>query len=512
MRSRQGTDDGITSRKAQQHQRRQPANLKTQRSASISIISQKRSSSSSNVLSLGPVTSNPTTNTSTISSVEPSSSSQLNTLRRKSIHFDDESSDGLKPQQLHRQTSLKLTRANSQSSKVPRGSIDETGGDHGNHIIRHQHQKQLSTSSTMNSLYAGDDRQTLESDEYNETENETDGINDDESDIDIDNELELAKTAGSPAFFAPEVCGVTDDDEHHHSHLDSRKVLTHSPVTVGKAIDIWAMGVTLYCLVYGRVPFLADNEFELFNVIAKSPISFPGNIAIDQDLRDLFLRLLDKNPLERITIEEIKHHPWVTSDLSPEQRSQWLLESDPTRQGAPLQVTEEEVTSAISVAAAKIRASIRMLSSSLSSLASSVVGGVGGLGSTMKRRTKSLSSAFFLLSGEGENGDDSQTNSSEKPVNETNVKEQQQPTEPVPQILPTLWKPLQELNTHSNPNPANTTTPVLPRDTHSRSIILVGSDDEDEDDDDDEEEEEEDEFVRAERDRAKKWALGGGIL
>ncbi|KAI8922664.1 kinase-like domain-containing protein, partial [Entophlyctis helioformis] len=67
-------------------------------------------------------------------------------------------------------------------------------------------------------------------------------------------ELELAKTAGSPAFFAPE--------------------LTYAP-PIGAPIDIWAMGVTLYCLVFGKVPFIADTEFELFNVIVRQPLLFP---------------------------------------------------------------------------------------------------------------------------------------------------------------------------------------------------------------------------------------------
>ena len=48
-----------------------------------------------------------------------------------------------------------------------------------------------------------------------------------------------------------------------HKHRD--------PLEIGKAIDIWAIGVTLYCLVFGRLPFEADYEFELFHKISKDP-------------------------------------------------------------------------------------------------------------------------------------------------------------------------------------------------------------------------------------------------
>jgi serine/threonine protein kinase len=37
---------------------------------------------------------------------------------------------------------------------------------------------------------------------------------------------------------------------------------------LGKPIDIWALGVTLYCLTFGKCPFMAETEFELFELIS----------------------------------------------------------------------------------------------------------------------------------------------------------------------------------------------------------------------------------------------------
>ncbi|KAI8805509.1 kinase-like domain-containing protein [Cladochytrium replicatum] len=82
------------------------------------------------------------------------------------------------------------------------------------------------------------------------------------------NDIELAKTAGSPAFFAPELCGVSMTRQKSHT---GQLLLQHSALSIGKAIDIWAMGVTLYCMVFGQVPFIAETEFELFQVICKNP-------------------------------------------------------------------------------------------------------------------------------------------------------------------------------------------------------------------------------------------------
>lgn len=80
------------------------------------------------------------------------------------------------------------------------------------------------------------------------------------------------------------------------------------PIT--KAIDIWALGVTLYCFVYGRCPFIADTEFELFNMIPrKKPEYFdsvPGREFVCPELKDLLSRLLEKDVGKRITLKEVK--------------------------------------------------------------------------------------------------------------------------------------------------------------------------------------------------------------
>ncbi|KPV76412.1 uncharacterized protein RHOBADRAFT_3235, partial [Rhodotorula graminis WP1] len=72
----------------------------------------------------------------------------------------------------------------------------------------------------------------------------------------------LRKTAGSPAFFAPELRMGTRDSPR-----------TRPPV--GRGIDVWALGVTLYCLLFGDTPFTARTEYELYNVIVREGIRVP---------------------------------------------------------------------------------------------------------------------------------------------------------------------------------------------------------------------------------------------
>ncbi|KAJ3046103.1 hypothetical protein HDV00_003853 [Rhizophlyctis rosea] len=164
-----------------------------------------------------------------------------------------------------------------------------------------------------------------------------------------------------------------------------RRSLVHSKSLppIGKAIDVWAMGVTLYCFVFGRVPFIAETEFELFNVISKNPLEFPADVPIDDQLRDLFVRIMEKDPTKRITLEEIKLHPWTTADMTTEERDEWLMQTDPDVQyGDPLDVTEEEMRGAVTIVG-RIRDRIRKISSSFQHLAA---------GLSFRRRTRSLPS------------------------------------------------------------------------------------------------------------------------
>lgn len=144
-----------------------------------------------------------------------------------------------------------------------------------------------------------------------------------ENDESID-ELELAKTAGTPAFFAPEICLGNDAFEKYKMSRDD----LFKGSSISFMIDIWALGVTLYCLLFGMLPFISDYELELFEKIVNDPVTFPdyekvksnriSRVSCEEEYqmaKDIVGRLLEKNPLKRITIPEIKEHPFVCWDF-----------------------------------------------------------------------------------------------------------------------------------------------------------------------------------------------------
>lgn len=107
-----------------------------------------------------------------------------------------------------------------------------------------------------------------------------------------DRDARLADTKGTHAFLAPECCAGGAFDPF--------------------AADVWAAGVTLYAWVFGALPFWAEGAQPLLTAIMEQPLAWPERAATpDDDLADLLARLLDKDPLTRISLAEAEAHPWT---------------------------------------------------------------------------------------------------------------------------------------------------------------------------------------------------------
>jgi len=93
--------------------------------------------------------------------------------------------------------------------------------------------------------------------------------------------------AGTPYYIAPEV-------------------LTG---TYGKECDIWSLGVCLYQMLSGEMPFDGNSQAQVFGLIKRGKFHMPKHLSADA--QDLISKMIVVDPKKRITSGEIIKHPWI---------------------------------------------------------------------------------------------------------------------------------------------------------------------------------------------------------
>jgi len=75
------------------------------------------------------------------------------------------------------------------------------------------------------------------------------------------------------------------------------------------------MGVTLFALVIGDLPWRASDGTTIQETVRSKPLVFPDN-CLSLELRYLIEGMLDKSPETRLTLPKLKQHPWLTNNAT----------------------------------------------------------------------------------------------------------------------------------------------------------------------------------------------------
>jgi len=105
----------------------------------------------------------------------------------------------------------------------------------------------------------------------------------------------LTTFCGSPPYAAPELfC----DDNYY-----------------GALVDIWALGILLYFMVVGILPFRADTVGKLKKCILEGSYTIPSFVS--DSCRSLVCGILHRNPTSRLTITEMRSSAWLEGQDFP---------------------------------------------------------------------------------------------------------------------------------------------------------------------------------------------------
>ncbi|KAK3408395.1 hypothetical protein EUGRSUZ_J00641 [Eucalyptus grandis] len=105
----------------------------------------------------------------------------------------------------------------------------------------------------------------------------------------------LHTTCGTPNYVAPEVLNDRGYD--------------------GATADLWSCGVILFVLLAGYLPFDDSNLMNLYKKISAAEFTCPSWLSFEA--MKLITRILDPNPMTRITIPEILEDAWFKKNYKP---------------------------------------------------------------------------------------------------------------------------------------------------------------------------------------------------
>eukprot|EP00053_Salpingoeca_punica_P014926 m.136273 g.136273 ORF g.136273 m.136273 type:complete len:646 (+) comp16580_c0_seq1:361-2298(+) len=106
--------------------------------------------------------------------------------------------------------------------------------------------------------------------------------------------VKLKTCCGSAAYAAPE--------------------LIRGEPYLGPPADIWSLGILLYALLCGFLPFDDENTQRLYRLIQRGQYEIPAWLS--QDSIRLIGQLLQHNPENRLSMAELLKHPWLVKGLS----------------------------------------------------------------------------------------------------------------------------------------------------------------------------------------------------
>ena len=75
-------------------------------------------------------------------------------------------------------------------------------------------------------------------------------------------------------------------------------------------VDHWALGILTYEFLVSKPPFEAESNQETYRNIVNIRLVFPAHVS--PNAQHLIRSLLRKDPEQRMPLDQVLKHPWIT--------------------------------------------------------------------------------------------------------------------------------------------------------------------------------------------------------
>jgi serine/threonine protein kinase len=116
--------------------------------------------------------------------------------------------------------------------------------------------------------------------------------------------------------------------------------LQTTPYYPSSLCDIWGLGLCLYEMVMGRLPWTASDRTEVTRQIEQVPVSLPESFS--EPLREIISSMMNPNPILRISLDNLMYQTWVKTGV-PRNRMEAEKLRETTLEGIKLSFRDKPV-------------------------------------------------------------------------------------------------------------------------------------------------------------------------